>query len=79
MHRHGSFVESRTGVNVQNSPDSISSLLPALQQYQLSLTAPPPPQGELRPRRGHTRASGIQDVAFAWAMGAPDGLAHSVS
>jgi len=45
MHGHGSFSEPRTGVNVQNPPDSISPLLPALQQYQLSLSSPPPPAG----------------------------------
>ena len=45
MHGHGSFVEPRTGVNVQNPPDMISSLLPALQEYQLSLASPPPPAG----------------------------------
>jgi mono/diheme cytochrome c family protein len=45
MHGHGSFSEPRTGVNVNNPPDMISSLLPALQAYQLSLAAPPPPAG----------------------------------
>ena len=45
MHGHGSFVEPRTGVNVQNPPNMISSLLPALQEYQLSLASPPPPAG----------------------------------
>jgi cytochrome c5 len=45
MHGHGSFVEPRTGVNVQNPPDSISADLPALQAYQLSIPAPPPPAG----------------------------------
>jgi mono/diheme cytochrome c family protein len=45
MHGHGSFEEPRTGVNVQNPPDQISSLLPALQEYQLSLAAPEPPAG----------------------------------
>lgn len=45
MHGHGSFSEPRTGVNVGNPPDLISSKLAALQAYQLSLTAPPPPQG----------------------------------
>jgi cytochrome c2 len=49
MHGHGSFVEPRTGVNVQNPPDSISSQLPALQEYQLSLAAPPPPAGSFDP------------------------------
>lgn len=45
MHGHGSFSEPRTGVNVDNTPDLISSKLAALRAYQLSLTAPPPPQG----------------------------------
>jgi cytochrome c peroxidase len=42
MHGHGSFVDSRTHVNIQNAPDLITSLLPALQDYQLSLDAPRP-------------------------------------
>lgn len=45
MHGHGSFDEPRTGVHVDNPPDVISSLLPALQEYQLSLSAPTPPAG----------------------------------
>ena len=45
MHGHGSFDEPRTGVHVDNPPDSISALLPALQEYQLSLNAPAPPPG----------------------------------
>jgi cytochrome c peroxidase len=47
MHGHGSFVEPRATppTNVQNPPDSVSSLLPALQAYQLSLAAPSPPTG----------------------------------
>ena len=49
MHGHGSFVELRTGANVQNPPDSISALLPMLQAYQLSLAAPPPPAGSFDP------------------------------
>ncbi|MGH7543482.1 MAG: c-type cytochrome [Gemmatimonadota bacterium] len=40
MHGHGSFSEPRTGVNVVNPPDLITSKLPALQEYQLSLEAP---------------------------------------
>ena len=43
---HGSFVEARTGVNVTNGTDDlISAKLPALQAYQLTLAAPPPPVG----------------------------------
>jgi len=42
----GSFADSRTGVNVTNGTvDLVSSKLPALQAYQLSLAAPPPPAG----------------------------------
>jgi mono/diheme cytochrome c family protein len=45
MHGHGSFTDSRIGADVQNLPDMISSKLPALQAYQLSLAAPAPPAG----------------------------------
>lgn len=47
MHGHGSFTDPRSTppVNVQNPPDSVSSLLPALQAYQLSLAKPAPPPG----------------------------------
>lgn len=47
MHGHGSFSEARLTppVNVQNPPDSVTALLPALQEYQLSLSKPAPPSG----------------------------------
>lgn len=47
MHGHGSFTEPRATPpdNVQNPPDSVTALLPALQAYQLSLSAPTPPAG----------------------------------
>jgi hypothetical protein len=47
MHGHGSFVEPRATPpsNVQNPPDRVSSLLPALQAYQLSIAAPTAPAG----------------------------------
>ncbi|MEO6024451.1 MAG: c-type cytochrome [Burkholderiales bacterium] len=46
MGGHGSFSEPRTGVNVSNGTDDlITAKLPALQAYQLSLTAPPSPAG----------------------------------
>ena len=46
MGGHGTFVEPRTGVNVTNGTDDlITAKLPALQAYQLSLAAPPPPSG----------------------------------
>jgi mono/diheme cytochrome c family protein len=44
MGGHGTFMEPRTGVNVTNGTDDrVSSKLPALQAYQLSLAAPAPP------------------------------------
>ncbi len=46
MGGHGSFAEKRTGVKVSNGTDDlITSKLAALQAYQLSLPAPPPPAG----------------------------------
>jgi mono/diheme cytochrome c family protein len=46
MGGHGSFTEPRTGVSVTNaSNDVVTAKLPALQAYQLSLAAPPPPSG----------------------------------
>jgi mono/diheme cytochrome c family protein len=46
MGGHGTFSEPRTGVNVTNPPDDlITAKLPALQAYQLSIAAPPPPAG----------------------------------
>jgi mono/diheme cytochrome c family protein len=42
----GSFYDDRTGVNVTNgNTDEVSSKLPALQAYQLSLEPPPAPAG----------------------------------
>jgi len=50
MGGQGSFAESRTGVNVTNgTTDLVSSKLPALQAYQLSLAAPTPPVGSFDP------------------------------
>ena len=46
MGGHGTFAESRTGVEVTNgTDDQITSKLPALQAYQLSLSSPAPPAG----------------------------------
>jgi mono/diheme cytochrome c family protein len=46
MHGHGTFSDSRTGVSVNNTPPNIVEiLLPALQEYQLSLVAPKAPAG----------------------------------
>jgi mono/diheme cytochrome c family protein len=45
MHGHGSFSEPRLSINVSNPPDQVESKLPDLENYQLSLSAPPPPSG----------------------------------
>src|SRR4029453_5660135 len=45
MHGQGNFSDPRLGVNVVQSPDLVTSKLPALRAYQLSLTAPVPPAG----------------------------------
>lgn len=45
MGGHGSFSDSRLGLNITQTPDLVTPKLPALLQYQLSLPAPPPPAG----------------------------------
>jgi mono/diheme cytochrome c family protein len=45
MHGHGSFTEPRLGISVNNPPDAVKAKLAALEAYQLSLAAPPPPAG----------------------------------
>ena len=45
MGGHGSFSDRRIGVRVVQRPDLVTSKLPALLAYQLSLAAPPPPAG----------------------------------
>jgi mono/diheme cytochrome c family protein len=45
MHGHGSFTEPRLGISVNNPPDAVEAKLAALEAYQLSLAAPPPPAG----------------------------------
>ncbi|HTM22714.1 MAG TPA: hypothetical protein VL172_19460, partial [Kofleriaceae bacterium] len=41
----GDFSDPRIGVNVDSNPDLVTSRLPALLDYQLSLQAPAPPAG----------------------------------
>ena len=47
MHGHGSFNETRLAIpeHINNPPDVVSPLLPALQEYQLSIAAPHAPSG----------------------------------
>ena len=45
MHGQGTFADSRIGDDIRQSPDLVTSKLPALRAYQESLAAPPPPTG----------------------------------
>jgi hypothetical protein len=45
MHGQGNFSDPRLGLNVVQSPDLVTSKLPALRAYQLSLSKPSPPPG----------------------------------
>jgi cytochrome c5 len=67
MGGQGTFEEVRTNVNVTNgTTDLVSSKLPALQAYQLSLVAPLPPVGSFDPAaalRGKTVFNGAGQCA----------------
>ncbi|HJR53060.1 MAG TPA: c-type cytochrome [Gemmatimonadota bacterium] len=45
MHGQGDFSDERLGIDVRQSPDLVTSKLPALRAYQHSLPAPTPPAG----------------------------------
>ena len=45
MHGQGNFSDPRLGVSIVQSPDLVTSKLPALRAYQLSLEKPAPPAG----------------------------------
>ena len=45
MHGQGNFSDPRLGVNIVQTPDLVTSKLPALSQYQFSLQKPSPPAG----------------------------------
>ena len=45
MHGQGSFVDPRTHDDIHHTPDLVTSKLPALLLYQLSLESPAPPAG----------------------------------
>ncbi len=73
MHGKGTFVDARLDDalrfpvaaragfgHVRNDPDLITSKLPALQFYQLSIPAPDPAAGNLRCARGEGRQGGLQ-------------------
>ena len=45
MHGQGNFSDPRLGIVIKQSPDLVTSKLPALRAYQHSLPTPPPPAG----------------------------------
>ncbi len=45
MGGHGNFKDDRVGLDIQQSPDRVTPMLPALREYQFSLVAPSPPVG----------------------------------
>jgi mono/diheme cytochrome c family protein len=45
MGGHGSFSDPRLGISITQEPDLVTSKLPELLRYQLSLSTPPPPAG----------------------------------
>jgi mono/diheme cytochrome c family protein len=45
MHGQGNFTDARLGIEVKQSPDLVTSKLPALAEYQFSLETPPAPAG----------------------------------
>src|SRR5437899_4082362 len=49
MHGHGSFADPALGISIQQTPDLVTPVLPALRAYQLSLDAPPPAPGSFDP------------------------------
>lgn len=67
MGGHGSFIDARTGVSVVNGTDDlVSGKLASLQEYQLTLTAPPAPAGSFDPTaaaRGKLLFSGVAGCA----------------
>jgi mono/diheme cytochrome c family protein len=45
MHGQGNFTDPRLGISIEQEPDLVTSKLPALRDYQLSLRTPKPPAG----------------------------------
>ena len=57
MHGQGTFIDSRLGISIVQTPDLVTPKLPALLAYQLSLDTPRPPSGSFdRGAAGRGRA-----------------------
>jgi len=66
MHAQGSFSDSRLGINIVQTPDLVTSKLPALREYQLSLAVPKPAASSIdgaSADRGKTLFSGVAKCA----------------
>jgi len=73
MHGHGHFVDPRIGVDVNNAPpDLVTSKLPALREYQFSLSAPGAIAGSYdaeAARRGRAVFTGVARCASCHLAG----------
>jgi hypothetical protein len=49
MGAHGNFADPRLGIDIRQTPDRVTPMLPALRAYQFSIAAPPPPAGSFDP------------------------------
>ena len=58
MGGHGNFSDARIGLTVTQTPDLVTSKLPALLDYQLSLRTPDPPRGTVN-REAAKRGRGV--------------------
>lgn len=70
MHAQGNFADPRLGLNIVQSPDLVTSKLPALRSYQLSLSAPLPTAGSFDAAaadRGRTVFNGAGQCASCHA------------
>ena len=67
MGAHGNFIDDRLGLDIAQSPDRVTPMLPALREYQFSLNAPSPPAGSF-----DANAAERGDVLF-------EGKAHCAS
>jgi hypothetical protein len=49
MHGHGDFSDPTLGIDIDQRPDLVTPVLPALREYQLNLRVPVPPRGSFDP------------------------------
>jgi mono/diheme cytochrome c family protein len=60
MHGQGNFRDPRLGINIQQTPDLVTSKLPALAEYQHSLRAPSPPEGSFNREAARRGRNGFE-------------------